>query len=248
MIKRVPVCVFFGVLLLAGVSFAGSAGPKIVLPEGVYDFGTVEQGADVTHEFKFRNSGDADLIITDVKTSCGCTAAVTSAKTIAPGGEGTLKVIFNSRGRRGRQNKTITIFSNDPERPRASVRLTGILTAGKEPQIVVTPPIVDLGVMEPGEKKIQKITIANMGNADLVIEDYIGRNNVSVQQWNSGKSKATIKPMKSLSVDVEVVPKRRDGIFQGYLQIRNNTFRRIVTVPVYGYISDRYMLKPEYRK
>jgi hypothetical protein len=39
----------------------------------------------------------------------------------------------------------------------------------------------------------------------------------------------------------------QSGIFQGYLQIRSNSAQRTVTVPVYGYISDRYMLKPEYR-
>jgi len=229
------------------VSTVFASGPKIQLDEEVFNFGSVKQGARVTHEFKFKNLGDADLVITDVKTSCGCTAAVTSAKTIAPDGEGSLKVNFNSSGRSGTQNKTITVVSNDPENPRLMVRLTGKVDRGDEPQIRIEPKDLDVGVIDPGGSKSSEVTITNTGKADLVLESFVGRSNVSVVN-GADEKKMTLKPQESVKIEVVAAPEKMSGIYQGYLQIRNNSSQGVVTVPVYGYVSNKYMLKPEYQK
>lgn len=233
-------------VLLIGVQSVRASGPKIHLDEEGYDFGTIKQGTEVVHEFKFKNTGDADLVITDVKTSCGCTAAVTSDKTIAPSKEGVIKVTFNSGGRNGPQTKTVTIVSNDPEKPNAEVRLTGKIDPGEQPQIQVEPMALDIGVVEPGGVSSHEITITNTGTADLVIEEYVGRSGVFAGGDDKDRKK-TIKPKESIKVKVEATPENSSGIFQGYFQIRNNSAQRIVTVPVSGYVSNKYMLKPEYQ-
>lgn len=80
-----------------------------------YDFGTIKQGDVIEHIFKFKNTGKNDLIIRKIKSSCGCTAVSVGSKTIKPGEEGNIKAIFNSRGKRGQQHKSITITTNIPE-------------------------------------------------------------------------------------------------------------------------------------
>jgi len=236
-----------GLFFFIGLAGAEAAGPRISFREGDYNFGRVKEGTEVTHSYNFRNGGDADLIITDVKTSCGCTAAVTSAKTIAPGNSGTLKVTFNSSGRRGHQTKTITVYSNDPGQPRAAVRLEGDVDAGNEPKIFVEPMRLDIGVVPPEESVVRELAVSNKGTETLVLEDFVGRNGVTVERKGDPKIKERVKPQETVKIRVIVTPKKREGVYQGYLQIRNNSLRRIVTVPVYGYISDKYELKPQYR-
>lgn len=91
--------------------------PKIYFPETQYDFGKINEGTVVSHTFKFVNKGKAALDISDIKTSCGCTAALLSSKQIAPGKDGTIKVDLDTKNRQGRMSRTITIISNDPEEP-----------------------------------------------------------------------------------------------------------------------------------
>lgn len=91
--------------------------PKIYLPETQYDFGTVKEGSVVSHTFEFENKGNATLDISNIKTSCGCTAALVSSKQIAPGKSGTIKIDLDTKNRQGRMSRTITISSNDPEIP-----------------------------------------------------------------------------------------------------------------------------------
>jgi hypothetical protein len=87
-------------------------GPKIVFEESVHNFGDINQGDVVSHTFKFTNEGTEPLVLSNVLTSCGCTAPNWSRDPIPPGEEGEITVRFNSRGKIGRQNKTITIVSN----------------------------------------------------------------------------------------------------------------------------------------
>lgn len=237
-----------GMLFLPCRSAIEAAAPKIQIDELLYDFGTIKEGDRVSHVFQFKNVGDGELVITDVKTSCGCTAAMTSSKTLGPGAQGTLKVNFDSKGRKGRQTKTATIHSNDPVQPAVVVRLTGNISVSDAPQIAVDPQTLDLGVLEPGETAVRRVTITNTGSAELAIEDFVGRNFVTVKNEGAEGAKRIIKPRESIQIDVEAAPEIKGGIYQGYLQIRNNSSQRIVTVPLYGYISDKYMLKPAYRK
>lgn len=91
--------------------------PKIYFPETQYDFGNVKEGVVVSHTFQFLNKGKTTLDISDIKTSCGCTAALVSSKKIEPGKKGTIKVDLDTKNRQGRMSRTITVTSNDPVEP-----------------------------------------------------------------------------------------------------------------------------------
>lgn len=77
-----------------------------------HDFGDIYQGDLATHVFKFTNTGSAPLILANVQTTCGCTAPEWTKEPILPGGTGQIKVVYNSAGRMGKQNKIITVYSN----------------------------------------------------------------------------------------------------------------------------------------
>jgi len=86
--------------------------PKIEFEKEIYDFGKVIQGEIVTYGFKFKNTGNADLVIAQVKTSCGCTVPKFPKVAIKPDEEKVLTVTFKSEGRKGVQNKSITVTTN----------------------------------------------------------------------------------------------------------------------------------------
>ena len=86
--------------------------PKIEMLETSYNFGEIQQGESVTHNFILKNTGDAELIITAAKGSCGCAVPVWPKTPIPKGEETIIKVTFNSEGKLGKQNKTVTLVSN----------------------------------------------------------------------------------------------------------------------------------------
>lgn len=98
-----------------GVSTVSNA--EITFAEKSYDFGKINQGDVVTHVFKFENTGKEPLILSDVRTTCGCTAPKWPKEPIMPGKKAEIKVVFNSSGKSGSQNKVVTIVSNAKNSP-----------------------------------------------------------------------------------------------------------------------------------
>jgi hypothetical protein len=93
-----------------------------------YNFNTIKQGESVTREFSFTNSGKEDVIITNAQGSCGCTVPIWPKEPIKKGAKGVIKVTFNSAGKMGLQDKTVTITSNAKNSPRV-IHLKGTVEA-----------------------------------------------------------------------------------------------------------------------
>jgi len=77
-----------------------------------WDFGEIIQGDVVAHAFEFTNSGTDPLIISDAKGSCGCTVPEWPKAPIASGEKATINVKFDSKGKKGKQNKRVTLITN----------------------------------------------------------------------------------------------------------------------------------------
>jgi hypothetical protein len=86
--------------------------PVITFEKDIHDFGKVIQGEKVSFGFRFKNTGNADLVIAQVNSSCGCTVSKFPKTPIQPGKEDVITVMFDSQDRKGVQNKTITVVSN----------------------------------------------------------------------------------------------------------------------------------------
>lgn len=90
---------------------AAKAVPVMSFEKAEHDFGTIEQGTPQETAFKFTNTGNAPLIITDAKSSCGCTVPNPPKEPIAPGESSELVVKFNGSGQ-NQVTKTITVTAN----------------------------------------------------------------------------------------------------------------------------------------
>ncbi len=87
----------------------------IQFEEGEHNFGQITAGDKVNHTFKFTNTGDNPLVISNAKGSCGCTVPNWPQEPIAPGETGEIYVEFNSAGKNGNQRKSVTVTANtDP--------------------------------------------------------------------------------------------------------------------------------------
>jgi uncharacterized cupredoxin-like copper-binding protein len=86
--------------------------PLIKFETTDHDFGTINEGDRVDYTYKFKNEGSADLIISDAKASCGCTIPEYTKTPVKPGDSGEIKVVFNSAGKSGLQQKTVTLTLN----------------------------------------------------------------------------------------------------------------------------------------
>ena len=96
------------------ISFLGfSQGKKAIITfeKTVIDYGTVDKGADGVRDFIFTNTGDAPLIISNVKSTCGCTIPKKPEKPILPGESDKIQVKYDTK-RVGFIRKSISVTSN----------------------------------------------------------------------------------------------------------------------------------------
>jgi hypothetical protein len=86
--------------------------PVIEFTKVDHDFGTVSEGKKVSYKYTFKNNGQAPLIVQSAQPSCGCTVPTWSQEPIPVGGEGFVTAEFDTNGKPGINNKTITVTAN----------------------------------------------------------------------------------------------------------------------------------------
>lgn len=106
-------------------------GPIVKFEEKIYNFGTIIQGDTVEHTFVFQNVGTEPLKITSARGSCGCTVPSYSSEEIKPGAKGEVFVRFRSAGKRGMQNKTVTLMTNSIIRKPVILSIRGTIEMPK---------------------------------------------------------------------------------------------------------------------
>ena len=115
--------IILGVVFAVAGVFASQA-QEISFEKEIHDFGTFEQHGDGNYEFKFTNTGDAPLIISNSKGSCGCTVPTWPKEPIAPGATGSIKVKYDTK-RPGPISKSVTITSNAVNSATKVLRIKG---------------------------------------------------------------------------------------------------------------------------
>jgi len=147
-------------------------GPAITFEESKYDFGEIAQGGIVEHVFKFKNTGTAPLIISNIGVSCGCTTPEWTKDPVLPGKTGTISAKFNSAGKMGMQNKVLTIESNATG-GNATVALVGNV---KEAGATATP-----SEMKPAAPAAASMVSVSEAKKDEKVKDKAGDTKVKVK-------------------------------------------------------------------
>lgn len=113
------------VALWSGAPLLAEGGkPKAVIAEPVQDLGAIPVSDKVNVTFTIRNEGDAELKITEVRPSCGCTVADFDP-TIPPGGSGEVRASLDTTNLNGPNSKTLTVFTNDSDNPAITLTIKG---------------------------------------------------------------------------------------------------------------------------
>ncbi|MFP4288908.1 MAG: DUF1573 domain-containing protein [Bacteroidota bacterium] len=130
--------IIFLIILSSGICSCNSSGndkaentaetseektPEIAFDKNVHDFGKIISGERVAYGFKFSNTGNAPLLITGVRSGCGCTVGDYPKEPLLPGESGRIDVVFNSSGRTGAQSENVRVLTNATDKP-VNLRIT----------------------------------------------------------------------------------------------------------------------------
>ena len=118
------------VALISLIGYTSSAQAKISFKNETVDYGKIIKGSDGIRVFEFTNTGDAELVVTNVKSSCGCTVPKKPEGPIAPGASGSIEVKYDTN-RVGPIRKIVTVYSNADE-PIKALKIKGeVLNSSK---------------------------------------------------------------------------------------------------------------------
>ena len=112
------------VAVTGGADDKPTAAPRIRVEPESFDFGKALPGKTLRKDFTIRNFGEAELVIESISTTCGCTAALSAQRRVAPGGRTALRVTFETRSYSGTVERQVLVRSNDPKTPLVQVRVS----------------------------------------------------------------------------------------------------------------------------
>jgi hypothetical protein len=219
-------------LLVCLCSFASVvwAAPKLVVKQTEYDFGQVYQGESVQHAFLFSNQGDEPLLVTKVRSSCGCTAALVSSRELKPGESGEIQANFDSTRFQGKISKTIYLYTNDTTQPVAQLYIKG---AVKE-MVQITPKQINFGTVPPEQPVIAELTLLNQGNQTLTFEEPT----TTAYELKASLEATQLEAGQQTRVTLKFVPKQGQARFSGYVTVKvSGGVQKDLRIPVYAMIK-----------
>ena len=201
---------------------ANAGGPRIQFETPTYDFGKINSGAVVKHDFIFTNTGTATLEVTDVRPGCGCTTAGAWTKTVEPGQTGTIPIQFNSGNFSGPVQKNVTVTCNVASQPQTILYFKGTIWKAIDvnPTYAYFTPLADA---QTNDTRIVRI----VNNTDEVLT-------LSAPESANTSFKAelkTIKEGKEFELHISTTPPFGPGTVQGPVTVKtSSTNMPVITV------------------
>lgn len=200
--------------------------PSIVFENPNHDFGTVYSGEKAEHLFKFENRGKSDLVIKQVRTSCGCTAAASTKENIPPGGSSEIKATFSAGQDPARVKKEITVTTNDPVTPQVKLSMAGNVIK----EVVTKPSWINFGAITKGDTGAKTIEVSPGTDFNLEL--------TGVESDNPDVTVAYKKDGKNYIIDVAMKANAPIGKQKGKITIATNSTRqRKIIIPFSGDIT-----------
>lgn len=191
---------------------ASTGKAKIEIKEKNFSFPKTQRGGKLTHAFKFRNSGTADLVIYDVKPGCGCTVAKYD-ELVRPGKEGRIVLTLDTNRLKGSFAKSATVKTNDPDMAEFRLQVAGQIIS---PFKISPRESIFLHTVE-GEQASDRIFIGaekqegfEILNVSSSLNDYI---DVELQDVIKGEK---------YMISVTTKPKAKAGVYNGKLLVETN--------------------------
>lgn len=210
--------------MISGFSWAQ---PVIKFSREAHDFGEVVEGKMASYEFEVTNVGNQPLIVNNVQASCGCTSPFWTKEPIMPGKTGMIKATYNSAGRPGPFNKTLTIVSN-AENNNKILTIKGNVIKKEDkvyteeqkkrsPKISIEKSSFQVGKLEINQKGSAKITVFNKGIDPLEIDNVTSPCGCTSFAMN----KSSIKAGESAVLEITIAPKQK-GTFKEEVSISSS--------------------------
>lgn len=192
-------------------------GPKMEVEGGEnLTAGNFLRGKEVAYEIKFKNSGNSELKINSVQTSCGCSSALASSDLLQPGETGSIKFTFNGQGF-GQVMKSVIISTNETETNYHTihVNMNMVDPLSVEPQSIITEGKV-------GDEVKRTATILNSLDKSVHINEITSNTPVikitsDKTDLNSGEAAAldiSIKIYEESAINAAIIIKTSEGEFQ----------------------------------
>jgi hypothetical protein len=231
-----------GLLAQAPAASADTASvPKLVVPEERKDVGTVPKGEPIKHVFVLRNTGKADLHVTDVKPSCGCTVPEFD-KVIKPGGEGKVTLTVDTKNFSGPISKTALLLTDDPATP----QMTLVVSAIVKPFVEALPY---------GFFRIQGLSGEASSSEVVLVSDEAEFKPTKIDTPNTflraalapASEKELIKDRNpnQWKVTLTVAPDAPEGILAGTVKVATGVKRQPeIEIPVSGFVKPPVSVTP----
>ncbi len=228
----------FTLLFFVQIGFADEIKkPALEIVDPFYNFGTVLEGAKVSHDFKIINRGNGDLVIERAVPGCGCTVASLANQIVAPGSSALVHVEFDTAGFSGEKNKSVRLYTNDPQGAK-ELKLSGKI----EPEILISPRNVIFNSVVRSSSGIGKasaeVDLAARADGNLKIGEL-----KSYSDWFDlkllSKSEKRAKVLITLKPDV-TMGEHRDRVI---VKLENGR-TSAVNIPVYALVESAVSLKP----
>lgn len=216
--------------------------PRAIVQETIKDFGTVNRGDRVTHDFRIDNAGAGVLEITDVRPSCGCTVADYD-ETIAAGQSGVVKATMDTSNLKGGIAKAVRIYTNDPLNPEINL----VIKANVKSQVEIDPGYARFVAVygEPQKTIIERVW--SLGHPELEIlgvESPFPFVKTSFRETPKQEREKDIKG-RQWQIAVELDKDAPVGPMADFIVITtNHPERKTVRVPISGFVRPILSVTP----
>ncbi len=219
MIKKI----FCTLLVAYSFGFAQYNGAKIEAKQSEYNFGDIKVGETVSFDFLISNVGSDTLTIKRIATSSGCSVSKLSKDFLLPFESTKLHVIFDSKNEEGKQEKFITVFSNDKNNPAFNLKLFGTvieenLTGNAKPRIYFPETEHSFGQVTHGDILNYVFKFSNTGTAPLKIKNI----HTSCGCTAALLSSKILQPGQEGSIRVQLDTSKRMGQYYRTITIDSN--------------------------
>ena len=209
-------------LVWSAPSMATDTGnPHIQFSDNVFNFGKVFRGQNLVYNFKFKNTGNSNLMIVGTHSGCGCTAVeAEQSKQYAPGESGSIRLNFDTSDFSGVVTKVVTVMTNEKITPMRTLTVK----ADIQEEFIVSPPLADFGL----------ISAENIPNKQIKINAAQGKTfKIQKLKYDQKKLKVSYQELgNNAEITVGLLPDNAPGPFSETVLVTNNS-KNLRELPIY---------------